>query len=179
MIRAREKHKTSAREMNNRACLKTPPSSCVDAPYRLAALGQIFMPAGGWGHSSRRSLVARRMSCIGQGMQHCSGEAFQPEGDALILRSCQCCGMFEGVMDNTFLLSKMTAFILYFILVHKEDLITGWAVNWELSLLYLHKTNWIKSLVFLVLRKVRFHKFENCLVWMEEFKQKVWMVLVS
>lgn len=47
MIRAREKHKTSAREMNNRACLKTPPSSCVDAPYRVGSAGTDL-------HASRR-----------------------------------------------------------------------------------------------------------------------------
>lgn len=86
------------------------------------------MPTGGWEHGSRGGFVARRMCCVGQGTQHSCGEAPQPEGHMLGLRSCQCSSMFEallGVMDNKFLLSEMMAFILHFILMDKEDLITG------------------------------------------------------
>lgn len=109
----------------------------------LAALGT-DLPTGGWEHSSRGGFVARRICCVGQGAQHSSGEALQPEGHVLGLKSCQCCSMFEallGVIDNMFLLWKMMAFILHFILMDKEDLITGYTVNWEGYLLYLHKTS--------------------------------------
>lgn len=79
-------------------------------------------------NSSRDGFVARRMCCVGQGVQLYSGEALQPEGHVLSLRGCQCYSTFEallGVMDNTFLVSNMMAFILHFILMDKEDLITG------------------------------------------------------
>lgn len=77
--------------------------------------------------------MAEKTRCVGQRMLHYSREALQPAGCMLSMKGCQCYRIFEALlesMDNTFLLSeildfKMMHFILHFILMDKEGLITG------------------------------------------------------